>query len=267
MLRGLGLFALVNALAERLRGVFVPYFRHLLDLCIAYLSGISAGEGTKKKRRRKSAGANEAVDSSAEPTPAPEAWRLRLRVLRALQRAMLYDAPPGSDARLLDEACFERLLPALAAQLPEHPPEGEAAHAVEAEATADAALEASLQSLVAEGGDEAAPGTDAFGRAVVACLSQLAVAAGSDAQWKPLNYALLMATRATEPRTRLLALYGVSQLQARLAEEYLVLLPETLPYLAELLEDGEHEVEAGATELLRRLEKLSGESLAEYLKP
>lgn len=68
---------------------------------------------------------------------------------------------------------------------------------LEADGAADgaAALEASLQlgagaEGAAEGaaGSAAAAGLDAFGRAVVACLAQLAVTAGSDAQWKPLNH-------------------------------------------------------------------------------
>jgi U3 small nucleolar RNA-associated protein 10 len=56
------------------------------------------------------------------------------------------------------------------------------------------------------------------------------------------------------------------QLVARLSEEYLALLPETLPFLAELLEDAEHAVEARAAALLRSLESLSGESLEQYLR-
>lgn len=56
------------------------------------------------------------------------------------------------------------------------------------------------------------------------------------------------------------------QLVARLSEEYLVLLPETLPFLAELLEDAELAVESAAAALVRRLEELSGESLEQYLR-
>lgn len=39
LLRSLSLLSLVNALAEKLRGVFVPYFGLLLDVCVAHLSG------------------------------------------------------------------------------------------------------------------------------------------------------------------------------------------------------------------------------------
>ena len=52
----------------------------------------------------------------------------------------------------------------------------------------------------------------------------------------------------------------------RLSEEYLALLPETLPFLAELLEDAELAVEARAQRVVRQLEALSGESLEQYLR-
>lgn len=56
------------------------------------------------------------------------------------------------------------------------------------------------------------------------------------------------------------------QLVGRLSEEYLALLPETLPFLAELLEDAELAVEAAAAALVKQLEALSGESLEQYLR-
>ncbi len=59
---------------------------------------------------------------------------------------------------------------------------------------------------------------------------------------------------------------AVLQLVGRLSEEYLALLPETLPFLAELLEDAELAVEARAQALVRQLEQLSGESLEQYLR-
>ncbi|EFN52294.1 hypothetical protein CHLNCDRAFT_139047 [Chlorella variabilis] len=138
-----------------------------------------------------------------------------------------------------------------------------------------AGLEAPLQlgadgaaaaAVAAPGGNGGGAPLDAFGRAVVACLAQLAVAAGSDAMWKQLNHQVLMMTRSLEPRTRLLALETVGQLVARLSEEYLALLPETLPFLAELLEDAELVVEGAAAALVRRLEALSGEPLDQYLR-
>ena len=75
-----------------------------------------------------------------------------------------------------------------------------------------------------------------------------------------------MATRSPEAPRRLQALAVVAGLVERVREEYLVLLPEALPFLAELIEDPEHAVEAATQSLLRRLEELSGESLEQYLK-
>ena len=43
-----------------------------------------------------------------------------------------------------------------------------------------------------------------------------------------------MMTRSLDARTRLLALEAAAQLAGRLSEEYLALLPETLPFLSEV---------------------------------
>lgn len=74
-----------------------------------------------------------------------------------------------------------------------------------------------------------------------------------------------MQTRSPVTRTRLLGLEVAAQLVTRLREEFLVLLPESLPFLAELLEDVEVAVEARAKEVVKQLEELSGESLQQYM--
>lgn len=58
----------------------------------------------------------------------------------------------------------------------------------------------------------------------------------------------------------------MSALVSRLAEEYLVMLPEAIPFLAELLEDTTYEVEARAQALVKQLEGIAGESLDPYMK-
>ena len=68
------------------------------------------------------------------------------------------------------------------------------------------------------------------------------------------------------PAGRLAALEVVSQLVAALREEYLVLLPETIPFLAELVEDSEPAVEARAQQVVAALEEVSGEKLDQYMK-
>ena len=43
------------------------------------------------------------------------------------------------------------------------------------------------------------------------------------------------------------------------------MLPETIPFLAELMEDDDIEVEALVKKLVKRIEDLSGEKLTNYL--
>ncbi|KAJ2754358.1 HEAT repeat-containing protein 1, partial [Coemansia sp. BCRC 34490] len=55
-------------------------------------------------------------------------------------------------------------------------------------------------------------------------------------------------------------------LYEQLGEEYLILLPETIPYLAELLEDDDSRVERATRETIKVIESFLGESLQSYLR-
>ena len=61
--------------------------------------------------------------------------------------------------------------------------------------------------------------------------------------WKPLNHQLLVRTRHASPTVRFAALEVTKALIERLGEEYLALVPETLPFVVEVLEDMDEEVE------------------------
>lgn len=52
----------------------------------------------------------------------------------------------------------------------------------------------------------------------------------------------------------------------QVGEEYLLLLPECLPFLSELLEDDSADVIAATGELIRYIEELSGEKLDAFLQ-
>lgn len=101
---------------------------------------------------------------------------------------------------------------------------------------------------------------------VANCIVQLAVLMGDDSLWKPMNHKLLMHTRNERAHTRFLALKSIKKMVERLQEEYLIFLPETLPFLAELLEDSHSKVENTSKEIIRLLEQVSGEDLEQYLK-
>jgi U3 small nucleolar RNA-associated protein 10 len=98
------------------------------------------------------------------------------------------------------------------------------------------------------------------------CLVSLALCVGKDVLWKPLNHHVLMATRNPAPMVRMAALKTLQTLFAEVGEEYLILLPECLPFLSELMEDDSSDVIDLTSEIIRYIEELSGEKLTQYLQ-
>lgn len=79
--RQIALFSCVVALTQRLRSVFVPYFRYLMDSVVAHLSGpATAALQPPKKKKKKALPETEAGISSADPLALQNQWRLRLVV-------------------------------------------------------------------------------------------------------------------------------------------------------------------------------------------
>lgn len=64
----------------------------------------------------------------------------------------------------------------------------------------------------------------------------------------------------------MVALKTLHKLFAEVGEEYLMMLPECLPFLSEMLEDDSEDVVALASEVIRYVEELSGEDLDSYLQ-
>ena len=62
------------------------------------------------------------------------------------------------------------------------------------------------------------------------------------------------------------ALEVILQPVGRLGEEYVMLLPEAMPFLVELLEDPELHIQNSTRELLLKPEEITGENIDEYLK-
>ncbi|KAK9703316.1 snoRNA-binding rRNA-processing protein utp10 [Basidiobolus ranarum] len=99
---------------------------------------------------------------------------------------------------------------------------------------------------------------------LVPCLGQLAVTASNEALWKPLNHQVLLKSRSDKTEVRLASLLTLQDFYSRLGEEFLVLLPETIPFLAELMEDDEQKVEKLTQEVIAQIEQYLGESLQKY---
>ncbi|NWS42028.1 HEAT1 protein, partial [Probosciger aterrimus] len=99
---------------------------------------------------------------------------------------------------------------------------------------------------------------------LIPCIAQFAVAMADDSLWKPLNYQILLKMRHTSSKVRFAALLALVEVAQKLKENYLVLLPESIPFLAELMEDECEEVEQLCQKTIQQLEVILGEPLQSY---
>uniref|UniRef100_A0A8D2JID2 HEAT repeat-containing protein 1 n=1 Tax=Varanus komodoensis TaxID=61221 RepID=A0A8D2JID2_VARKO len=99
---------------------------------------------------------------------------------------------------------------------------------------------------------------------LIPCIAQFAVAMADDSLWKPLNYQILLKMRHASPKVRFAALLALLELAEKIRENYMVLLPESIPFLAELMEDECEEVEHQCQKTIQQLEVILGESLQSY---
>nr|CCA26134.1 conserved hypothetical protein [Albugo laibachii Nc14] len=100
---------------------------------------------------------------------------------------------------------------------------------------------------------------------VVPCIVHLAWAVKDDLLWKPLHYAVLLKSRSRHASVRLASLKTIEKCYQIIGDEFLVMLPESLPFLSELLEDNDMEVEKTCHHVIKQIEEISGESLDQYL--
>ncbi|KAL4178617.1 hypothetical protein AMTRI_Chr13g116010 [Amborella trichopoda] len=234
--RNIAFYSLIDKLAEKHRSLFVPYFKYLISGCMHALTDdefLDSGVSMQKKKAK----FMETNSNTRGLKPLlPSQWHLRALILSSLHKCFLHDK---ENLKFLDSDKFQTLCKAIVAQFLVDPPEG-------------------LDEL-------AVPSVSKVDGLLVSCLGQMAVTAGTDLLWKPLNHEVLMQTRSEKMRARILGLRVVRYLLNNLKEEYLVLLPETIPFLGELLEDAELQVKTLAQEILKDMETLSGESLRQYL--
>jgi len=99
---------------------------------------------------------------------------------------------------------------------------------------------------------------------LVPLLAQLAVAAGEDNMWKSLHFQLLSKTKSPSANVRLASLKALSAFVEKLGDDYLSILPEAIPALAELLEDDVPEVEIATQSTIQYMGDILGEPLQKY---
>lgn len=99
---------------------------------------------------------------------------------------------------------------------------------------------------------------------LVPCVGQFIVALNDDAQWKNVNYQILLRSRHAHSQVRFSSLLLLLEVASKLKENYMVLLPETIPFLAELMEDECEEVEQQVQKVVQEMENILGEPLQSY---
>jgi len=101
---------------------------------------------------------------------------------------------------------------------------------------------------------------------LVPAVVELAAAADSADHHKELNSAILKTMRSESAAVRLAAVKCEQALTDRLGEEWLSLLPEMLPFISELQEDDDEEVERETHRWIVKIEGVLGESLDSMLQ-
>ncbi|KAI7829194.1 NUC211 domain-containing protein [Kickxella alabastrina] len=181
----------------------------------------------------------------ADRVEKPGPSQLWCSILESLRNSALYDSAAG----FWTDANFRKIYHPLANQLPNTKPSTIISH------PSDNVSESAFEAYVSRVRKYLAP-----------AAAQLAVAAGNDAMWKSLNQEVMMKSRSDDPAVRVGSLVVLQAFYEKLGEEFLILLPETIPYLAELLEDDSARVERVTQETIKIIESHLGESLQSYLK-
>ncbi|KAL7543016.1 hypothetical protein ACHAXR_012507 [Thalassiosira sp. AJA248-18] len=247
-------WSLSAELSKSLRSIFLPCLTSVLtdvidelEMAVSLLcQRTKKGDGSKR-RRVESGGSIEDLDKVKPLQP----------LLQCLEAALKADAHEGGDwTRGDDNQRYNMILnhigKLLLAQVPKEIP-------LLSDLTPKEQVSTSAYQQIVQG-----VGTLEHGN-VVGCLTSLAAAAGNEQLWKPLNFAVLEACGHKRSEVRRAGISCLLSIIETIGEEYMVLFPECLPVLSELLEDDE-EIAGMAKECVRQGEELLGESLEDSLR-
>lgn len=101
---------------------------------------------------------------------------------------------------------------------------------------------------------------------LVPAITELTAASATEEHFKLINTQVLQHFRAEKPVVRLAAVSTQNKLSAKMGDDWLSMLPQTIPFLAEALEDEDDLVEKQAHALAITIESFLGESLDTYLR-
>jgi len=256
--RRVAFWTLSAALSKSLRSIFLPCLTSVLtdvidelEIAVSLLCQRPKHDGSKRRRVDEDSDSDSSVDDNSEVSPLQP-------LLLCLESALKADAHEGGDwTRGDDNQRYNMILSHLGKLLMVHVPKDLPVSSDLSQK--EDAVTSSYQKLV-EG-----QGTLEHGN-VAGCLTALATAAGNEQLWKPLNFAVLEACSHKRSEVRRAGISCLLSIIETVGEEYMVLLPECLPVLSELLEDGDEEIAGMAKECVRQGEELLGESLEDSLR-
>ncbi|GAM27014.1 hypothetical protein SAMD00019534_101890 [Acytostelium subglobosum LB1] len=249
-------YKVVNALAQHLKSIFVPYMAYFMENSIFLLEtlivkspghnahdehdddiALTNSNGKRKRANQSSTSASSAAAAALTNGGVSGATmstkeEVICQVLSAIQKCLSFDKD-----NFLDKQRFEKLMPALVNQLEN------------------------------QMGSNSEAYRNRMEKYLVPCITQLALTINQEMLWKPLNHSVLIKTRNPYAAVRLSALSVIHALHKRLGERLIILLPETLPFISELLEDSVPDVERACQDVVKTIENHLGtdESISSYL--
>lgn len=272
--RRITFFRALLSLVKRLKSIIVPYFAFIIDDIVSCLTctvrpqaaergpeasdnseaengndfflmnGKEEGEREEpksKKRRYMSTGKDLQRKEGSEREEL--VLLLQSTILRALQECFLHDTG-AAQGGFIDRERFQVLLSPILSQL-------------------DVAALCDTQ----DGGEEERERIRTHVQEnVVPCLARFVASVGEDTAWKPFHFSLLGKGRGENARIRWASLLSLRECYRVVGEEFLSLLPESIPFLAEMLEDDDDEVERLTRKVIEEIEELSGEKLDQYME-
>lgn len=255
-------WSLSTVLSKNLKGIFLPCFSTVvldvvkeLELAVFYLVDFSSKKGSKRRKINKKTfqeydNDDDGLVSMIRPFQS---------VLSCLEAALKADALLGGDwVRAEDGQRYSLIQSPLSKLLQAKIP---STLMIEVEDNDEEYNKISAFQKIVQG-----VGTSDTGN-VTSTLTSLAAAAGNEQLWKPLNHAIIDACGNEErSEVRKGGVNCLLSLLKLLGEEYMVLLPECLPILSELLESGDEEIAYLAKECITLGEELLGESLEDSLR-
>ncbi|PWA00872.1 hypothetical protein BB558_003057 [Smittium angustum] len=233
------MYLAVNKLFGRLQSILTPYYKYIVDTSLDILGDFGVTSDYIGSDN------NEFIKSiNGDELRAPnKLWALSLESLRL---SALHDSGDFWSAEL-----FERFTKHLGGQVPNTLVYNEDGESVPVE-------DFDRESDISKGY------LSRIETVLAPTISQLYLAVANDAMWKQLNHLVLLKSRSQSPFVRLGSLEIVKSSFDALGEEFLILVPETIPFLSELIDDEDSQVEALTNDTIVVIEKYLGESLQPY---